>query len=47
MNGVNLKVEDDTTIKADFGEVVMIQDEYWKMKEDLLVEYIGQYEDQM
>jgi len=47
VNGVELKVDDDPTMEADFGDVVRMHDAYWRRKEDLLLEYVGLYEDQM
>ena len=47
VNRIDLKVDGDPIIEADFGEVVRIQYEYWKRKKDLLADYIGQYEDQI
>ena len=46
-NGIELKVDDDPTMEADFGEVVARHDAYWKRKEELLEEYVGLYEEQM
>jgi len=47
LNGVELKVDDDPTMEADFGEITKMHSEYWKRKEDLLAEYVVLYEDQM
>ena len=47
VNGVELKVDDDPTMEANFGEVVRMHDAYWKSKEDILAEYVGLYKDKM
>jgi len=47
LNGIELKVDDDPTIEADFPEVARMHHDYWKRKEDLLSEYVELYEGQM